>query len=74
VSQTSVVWAIVATTQDVVPASQGMGHLVLSTETTQPVNPGSHTAALLAGSNFSTTMTTTGGCCGDAIVAAVRTR
>jgi hypothetical protein len=74
VSQTSVDGAVVATSQDVVPASQGMGHLVLSTEATLPVMPGSHDVTLLAGSNFSTTMTTTGGCCGDAIVAAIRTR
>jgi hypothetical protein len=74
VSQTSVDAAIVGMTEDVVPASGGMGHLVLSTAATRPVNPGSHTVALLAGSNYSTTTTTTGGCCGDAVLAAVRTR
>ncbi len=80
VMQTSLDGAILATEKDVVPASQGMGHLVLSTtpgsgdgSEARTVNAGTHEAKLLVGSNFVGTVTT-GGCCGDGAVALVRER
>lgn len=73
VSQTTLDRAVLSTSRDVVPASQGMGHLVLSSEAEQPVGPGAHTIELLVGSNFTGTVTT-GGCCGDGTVAAIRLR
>ena len=80
VMQTALDGAIVATKQDVVPASQGMGHLVLSTtpgesdtDEVRSVNAGAHEAKLLVGSNFVGNVTT-GGCCGDGAIALVRER
>lgn len=79
VMQTALDGAVVATERDVVPASQGMGHLVLTTlgldeaTETRAVAPGAHEARLLVGSNFVGSVTT-GGCCGDGAVALVRER
>ncbi len=77
VLQTTLDKAIMATAQDVVPASQGMGHLVLFTsgdaQEIRSVKPGLHEAALLVGSNFTGTVTT-GGCCGDGSIALIRER
>lgn len=80
VMQTALDGAIVTTAQDVVPASQGMGHLVLSSTPgvndageVRSVAPGAHEAKLLVGSNFVGTVTT-GGCCGDGAIAIVRER
>lgn len=73
VMQTILDGGILSTTNDVVPASGGMGHLVLSSDTTQPVSAGKHTIDLLAGSNFASRVTT-GGCCGDGTIVAIRRR
>lgn len=77
VMQTTLDGAIMSQTTDVVPASQGMGHLVLATTGDQNelrrVTPGVHAAGLLVGSNF-TSEVTTGGCCGDGTIALVRVR
>jgi hypothetical protein len=77
VMQTTLDGALMATSKDVVPASQGMGHLVLFT-TGDPqeirfVKPGPHEAALLVGANFVGDVRT-GGCCGDGSVALLRER
>jgi hypothetical protein len=78
VMQTALDGSIVATRSDVVPASQGMGHVVLfSSPGTQDadevrmVGAGTHGATLRVGANFVGT-TTTGGCCGDGAIAVVR--
>ncbi|WP_146647993.1 hypothetical protein [Labilithrix luteola] len=77
VMQTTLDKAVMATSTDAVPASQGMGHLVLFTsgdaQETRSVTPGAHEASLLVGSNFTGTVRT-GGCCGDGSVALVRER
>jgi hypothetical protein len=73
VMQTVVDGAILDTVKDVVPASGGMGHLVLSSGNTKMVPAGKHTIDLLAGSNF-TGRVTTGGCCGDGTIIAIRRR
>ena len=81
VMQTALDGTIIATKQDVVPASQGMGHLVLSTtpgesdkdEVRSVSAGGAHEAKLLVGSNFVGNVTT-GGCCGDGAIALVRER
>jgi hypothetical protein len=65
--------AATATLTDVVPASGGMGHVVLSADTTTSVAAGAHTVELFGGSNF-VDLVTTGGCCGDATIAAIRRR
>ncbi len=71
VAQTLLDGAVLATVTDVVPASQGMGHLVLSLDAVKTVAAGVHKAELLAGKNF-LGQVTTGGCCGDAVLALVR--
>lgn len=75
VMQTTLDGALMAQTMDVVPASQGMGHLVLATTGDQnelrAVAPGVHSAGILVGSNF-TGEVTTGGCCGDGAVVLIR--
>jgi hypothetical protein len=75
VMQTTLDGSIVSTQTDVVPASQGMGHLVLSTDgdanELREVSPGNHQAAMLVGSNFVGDVTT-GGCCGDGMIALIR--
>jgi hypothetical protein len=75
VLQTTLDGVIAATKIEVVPASQGMGHLVLAThgdvDELREVAPGPHQAAMLVGSNF-TGNVTTGGCCGDGMLALIR--
>jgi hypothetical protein len=77
VMQTTLDGALMATTQNVVPASQGQGHLVLFTsgdgQEIRSVTPGAHTAGMLVGSNFVGSVRT-GGCCGDGSVALIRER
>jgi hypothetical protein len=66
--------AWVGFSRDTVPASGGMGHVVLSTSTERDVAPGLHTATLLVASDFVPPPgfpVTTGGCCGDATIAIV---
>lgn len=55
----------------VLPASQGMGHLVLHSEVKTLLPQGFHTVELRLGRNISS-RTTTGGCCGDSSMAIVR--
>lgn len=74
VSQHAVQGLTAAQKIEPVPASQGMGHLVLSGESTWPLanlNP-SFTVQLLLGSNFAPPPTT-GGCCGDGTLAVIQT-
>jgi hypothetical protein len=77
VMQTTLDGDLMATTTDPVPASQGMGHLVLATSGDQnelrSVTPGEHSAAIMVGANF-TGPVTTGGCCGDGTVVLIRER
>jgi hypothetical protein len=77
VMQTALDGDLMATTTNVVPASQGMGHLVLATTGDQnelrAVTPGEHSAEILVGANF-TGPVTTGGCCGDGSVVLIRER
>lgn len=73
VMQTAIDGAILSTQKEIVPASGGMGHLVLSTDTEKEVAAGKHTIDLLAGANF-TSRVTTGGCCGDGTIVAIRSR
>ncbi len=71
VLQTAVDGEILSTVRDVVPASSGMGHLVLSADAEVEISVGEHEVSLLAGSNFERYVTT-GGCCGDATLAVIR--
>lgn len=73
VMQTMVDGSIDSTQKDAVPASMGMGHLVLASETERVVGAGKHEVSLFAGSNF-TGDVQTGGCCGDATIIAIRRR
>ena len=71
VLQTALDGATLSTVRDVVPASSGMGHLVLAADAEVEVFAGAHEVSLLAGSNFDRYVTT-GGCCGDATLAVIR--
>lgn len=73
VSQSAVGGAVTAQYQYVIPASQGMGHLVLQTESvTSSANLNSiFEVGLYLGSNTSSRVFT-GGCCGDGAIAIIQ--
>jgi hypothetical protein len=56
---------------EAIPASMGMGHLVLDHDVEVSVTMGPHTVALELGSNTGFSQVFTGECCGDAMIAAV---
>lgn len=58
---------------EAIPASQGQGHLVmaLSKDIALSALPEKSSLELRLGSNIGTTVTTSGGCCGDAMLASV---
>jgi hypothetical protein len=70
VSQLTAGGGIVAQTIDTIPASQGMGHLVLATEATVDAPLGTTLVSHDVGSNTSAPVTT-GGCCGDGMLAVI---
>jgi hypothetical protein len=63
---------ILATAQGVIPASGGLGHLVLDLEAQAPLGPTLTAVSLWVGSNTAATVVRTGGCCGDGKVGFVK--
>lgn len=74
VVQSAVGGTVTAQSQGVIPASQGMGHLVLSTESvTSNASLGAvFEVGLYLGSNTAATRVFTGGCCGDGVIAIIQ--
>ena len=64
--------AVQAQTTVPIPASQGMGHLVLALEKQISVAPGAHSVGANVVSHAAPASVSSGGCCGDAMLAAVR--
>lgn len=54
-----------------IPASGGMGHLVMSTSSRHTLAPGTHDVQMRLGKNVGAAVQT-GGCCGDAMLGIVR--
>lgn len=66
---------ILATEITPIPASSGMGHLVLNPEASIPYFPESlQSIGLLVGSNTALSAITTGGCCGDGKIAFIKSK
>lgn len=65
-------YGVIATETNIIPASQGMGHLVLSPSQTVNYNSTVNLVSLWLGSNTGTTTIKTGGCCGDGKVGFVK--
>ena len=60
------------TATEILPSSQGMGHLVLDNEIRSWTGPGDHLIELLVRADFASSPVRTGGCCGDAAIFLVR--
>lgn len=70
VSQLVADGAIVDQVEQLIPASQGQGHLVLSNQA-YVTGAGAHATKLLVGANVFDSPVRTGGCCGDAALFAI---
>jgi hypothetical protein len=57
---------VLATDTEVIPASSGLGHVVLAPSGMLPYDASLTSVSLWVGSNTDLTTVTTGGCCGDA--------
>lgn len=64
--------AVADETTQILPASQGMGHLVLDSEAERRIGPGDHLVELRVRADFESSQVRTGGCCGDAAIFLVR--
>lgn len=74
VLQSTVAGSISATSIRAIPASMGMGHLVLSTESQTALSnlPRTFKVNLDLGTNTSMSRIFTGGCCGDGVIATIQ--